>query len=108
VETDWVLNNLGSEYMVIVIGDAYMAPSELAMVGGNISYYHHNDKPGLYWLNKVRKQYKSSVWLNPIPRKYWTYAFTKTTIDVVGEIFPMFELTLDGLDNAIDNLLNSH
>jgi uncharacterized protein with von Willebrand factor type A (vWA) domain len=108
VETEWVLNNLSNEYMVIVIGDAYMAPSELTMVGGNISYYLHNDKPGLHWLKKIRNMYKSSVWLNPIPKRYWTYSFTNTTIDIVRDIFPMFELTIDGLDEAIGCLLNRH
>ena len=35
VETNWVLNTLDSEYKVIFVGDAAMAPSELYRKGGN-------------------------------------------------------------------------
>ena len=47
VDTEWVLKNLGSDYKVIVVGDASMAPSELLSRGGNIYYwYGSSNEPG--------------------------------------------------------------
>jgi uncharacterized protein with von Willebrand factor type A (vWA) domain len=105
IETSWALKNLSGEYKVLFVGDANMAPSELLSEGGSISYYHYNERPGLAWLRDLKKKFKSSVWLNPIPQRYWSYSFTTTTIDIVRGVFPMFELTLDGIDAAIERLL---
>ena len=103
-DTNRVLRNLSGEYKVIIVGDAYMAPSELMSVGGNISYYLFNNQPGIEWLKEINKNFPNSVWLNPIPRRYWVREGV-TTIDIVKKIFPMYELTLDGLDAAVKRLL---
>ncbi|MDD6043785.1 MAG: VWA domain-containing protein [Eubacteriaceae bacterium] len=105
VDTEWVLNNLGSDYKVIVVGDASMSPYELLSRGGNINWYNYNEEPGIYWLQRIRKQYEKSIWLNPIKEERWEYAYGHRTIGEIRNIFPMFELTLDGLDQGIKKLL---
>ena len=44
-------------------------------------------------------------WLNPQPESTWEYTWT---IGAIGKIFPMFELTLDGLDKAVQHLMKRH
>ena len=54
----------------------------------------------LVWLQRLRTRFPRAVWLNPIPQKGW-YGWT---IKLIGELFPMFPLTLDGLEAAVDQL----
>lgn len=105
IETDWVFNNLDSDYKVILVGDASMSPYELYAPGGNNSWYDYNAEPGIDWLKKFTLRYKKCIWLNPIKEAHWSYAYGSRTIKGVGEVFPMFELTLDGLDKGIQRLL---
>ena len=105
VDTDWVLGNLDSEYKVIFVGDAAMAPSELYRRGGNAYIGLWNEEPGMVWLNKFKRRYKKLIWLNPIENEAWPWAYGAQTIEAVGGVFPMFELTLDGLDAGIKKLL---
>lgn len=105
VETDWVFHNLDSEYKVIFVGDASMAPYELMARGGNQDWDMYNDEPGVIWLNKFKQRYKKCIWLNPIKEERWEWAYGSRTINTIREVFPMFELTLDGLDKGIQKLL---
>ena len=105
IETDWVLRNLDSEYKVIFVGDAAMAPSELFRRGGNSYIGLWNEEPGMVWLNKFKRRYKKLIWLNPIEKESWPWAYGAQTIEAVGGVFPMFELTLGGLDAGIKKLL---
>lgn len=105
VNTDWVLSNLDSEYKVIFVGDGTMAPSELLRRGGNSFIGLYNDEPGMDWLKKFKRRYKKQIWLNPIPKEDWDYVYGSYTIDMIKEVFPMFELTIDGLDAGIKRLL---
>jgi hypothetical protein len=100
-----VLNNLDSEYKVIFVGDAAMAPSELYRKGGNAMIGLGNDELGIDWLKKFRRRYKKQIWLNPIDKMSWEYTYGSRTIEAIGEVFPMFELTLDGLEAGIKRLL---
>jgi len=105
VDTNWVLSNLNSEYKVIFVGDAAMAPFELFRRGGNNVIGLFNEEPGIDWLNKFKKRYKKQIWLNPIESRYWENLYGRETLHEIGEIFPMFELTLDGLERGIKKLL---
>ena len=105
IETDWVFANLDSEYKVIFVGDAAMSPYELNARGGNQDWYAYNQEPGIVWLEKFNQRYKKCIWLNPIKEETWAWAFGRQTIAKIGEVFPMFELTLDGLDKGIQRLL---
>lgn len=91
------------DYKVIIVGDAEMAPSELSWVNGAIDYWYYNDIPGLVWLQRIRDKFKNSIWLNPLPERSWNYV---QTVRSVRGIFPMFELTLDGLDDGIRYLMS--
>jgi uncharacterized protein with von Willebrand factor type A (vWA) domain len=103
-DTTYLLNNLSTDYRVIIVGDASMAPSELMRQGGVIDWDLYNDRPGLEWLRDLRRRFEYSVWLNPIPSKYWDWVEGAYTIKKINEIFPMHELTIDGLEQAISAL----
>jgi uncharacterized protein with von Willebrand factor type A (vWA) domain len=45
------------------------------------------------------------VWLNTIPEADWGRAYGSVTIRKVREVFPMFELTVDGLTAATRKLM---
>lgn len=105
IETDWVFGNLDSEYKVIFVGDAAMSPYELLSVGGNQDWYAYNEEPGIAWLEKFRRRYKKCIWLNPINESRWDWTYGSRTIQHIRQTIPMFELTLDGLDQGIRKLL---
>lgn len=95
-----VVRETPEETFLIIVGDASMAPTELTDRFGAIDYYHRNETPGIVWLHRLRKRFRRSVWLNPLPRRWWN----GFTIQLVAELFPMFPLTLEGLDEAITSL----
>lgn len=97
-----VLRTYGNDYRVIFVGDASMSPYEIAMPGGSVE--HMNEEPGAVWLSRITASYPRAVWLNPMPRKFWSYT---PSISMIGQIFNqrMFELTLDGLDEAMRELV---
>lgn len=105
IDTEWVLRNLDSEYKVIFVGDAAMAPSELYRQGGNSVIGLWNKELGIDWLKKFKRRYKKQIWLNPIDKSSWEWIYGAKTIHDIGELFPMFELTLDGLEAGIKKLL---
>jgi uncharacterized protein with von Willebrand factor type A (vWA) domain len=89
---------------LFVIGDAAMAPEELMLPGGSISWRNHNPEPGIEWLRKLRGHFPYSVWLNPIHRDDWDWAWGSFTIRHVSEVFHMEEMTLEGMKNAVEYL----
>ena len=105
VETTWVFNRLDADYKVIFVGDAAMAPSELYRPGGNAIIGLFNRETGMEWFQKFKKRFKRQIWLNPIEKKSWEWTYGAQTIHDIGEVFPMFELTLDGLEKGIKKLL---
>ena len=105
IDTEWIFKNLSNDYKVIIVGDASMAPSELMSRGGSSYYSHYNDVPGIEWLERVKRHFSHVVWLNPIKESYWAYDYGCFTIERIGNVFPMFELSLEGLENAIKKLL---
>ena len=104
VPTDWVLSNLSSEYKVILVGDAQMAPYEL--LGGYYGQNNTGDGPqcGLDWLKRFKSRYTNVVWLNPSERPVWGDYWTQT-YDAIARVFPMFPLTVEGLEEAMKKLL---
>ena len=107
-DTEFVLKTYSSDYRVIIVGDASMAPSELSRVGGVIEWGQHNDKPGIDWLRRIRHHFEYSIWLNPISKEYWNWTDGAWTINKIAEIFPMEELTIDGLDRSITKLRSKY
>ncbi|MGN1170016.1 MAG: VWA containing CoxE family protein [Lachnospiraceae bacterium] len=102
VETEWLFRNLDSDYRVIIVGDAAMAPEELYSETGN--YRGPNGGlSGMDWLLLLKRHYKKIVWMNPkmAPgRAPWREAET-----AVKEIIPMYKLTVDGLNQAMTVLM---
>lgn len=92
-----VLANLDRQWRCFIVGDAAMAPPELTQPGGSIHYYHHNEVAGITWLRRFRETMPRIAWLNPDKPRWWGGYTTRK----IGEIFPMFPLTVDGLDRAI-------
>ncbi len=84
-------------YKLIVVGDALMAPWELADRSG---WYNDDDVEGVVWLMRLVEHYPKSIWLNPEPTQSWW----QTTIELIRRVFPMYPLTLEGLGEAIDHL----
>ena len=99
--TDHLLRTLEPDYKVILVGDAWMATSELVDMYGAIYYYQRNETPGIVWLERFASHFTHSVWLNPENPYYWNHPTVKT----IGRVFPMFELTLDGIDDAVKKLV---
>ncbi len=102
IDTEWMFRNVGSDYKVIIVGDAAMAPEELYSNTGN--YRGPNGGlSGFEWLQLMKRHYKKIVWMNPkmAPgRAPWREAET-----AVKEIFPMYKLTVKGLNEAMVKLM---
>jgi len=97
--THEVLRTYGPDYKCIFVGDASMSPYEIAYPGG--ASEHWNPEAGSVWLDRAREQWKSSLWINPIPEKYWPYT---QSIKMVQEIFgadAMVPMTLEGLSRGM-------
>ncbi|HWQ77980.1 MAG TPA: VWA domain-containing protein [Anaerovoracaceae bacterium] len=107
IDTEWVLKNLSSEYKVILVGDGTMAPSELMSKGGNCYVGLYNEIPGIEWMNRFKNKYPKNIWLNPIPEREWEWTYGSRTLLKLKEMFPMYELTVDGLETGIKKLLVS-
>ena len=86
----------------IIVGDASMAPYELMATDGSIHLEERSGKPSIDRLQFLAKTFPHAVWLNPVPSRMWDYT---RTIAVIRQIFPMFELTLDGLEGAVTSLM---
>lgn len=91
------------ETRVVLVGDASMAPYELRVVNGSIHIEDRSGKPSIDCLKFLLKTFPHTVWLNPIPSRMWDYT---QTIHYIRQIFPMFELSLDGLEKAVAYLMS--
>lgn len=102
-----LLARMSPDHKLVVVGDACMAPSELAMVGGAIDYHQHNDEPGWVWLERLAMRFGSRAWLNPVPEAMWGRVHGARTLGAVRTLFPMHELSLDGLTGAVEGLMQA-
>lgn len=96
-----VLRTYGPDYKCIFVGDASMSPYEIAYPGG--ASEHWNAESGQVWLARAREQWKSNLWINPVPEKYWSYTHS---ITMIQEIFEnnMVSMTLSGLEKGMREL----
>jgi uncharacterized protein len=99
------LVRLDPETRFIIVGDASMAPYELMATDGSIHLEERSGRPSLERLNFISKTFRYALWINPKMEMEWPYT---RTIQVVREIFPMFELTLDGLDKAVKHMMSKN
>lgn len=104
VDTEWMFRNLDSDYKVIIVGDAAMAPEELYSTSGN--YRGPNGGiTGMEWLLQIKRHYKKVVWMNPkmAPKEApWREAET-----AIKQVFPMYKLTAEGLQSAMVKLMSN-
>jgi uncharacterized protein with von Willebrand factor type A (vWA) domain len=90
----------GHDYKLILVGDAWMHPYELFYTGGAIDFYSNEAEAGIRWLMRLHDHFRKAVWLNPEDRRYWN----ADTITAIRQIFPMYALTLEGLEEGIRRL----
>jgi uncharacterized protein with von Willebrand factor type A (vWA) domain len=100
--THEVIRTYGPDYRCIFVGDASMSPYEIAYPGG--ANEHWNPEAGSVWLNRAREQWKSNLWINPIPEKYWRYTQSITMIQEIFGQEAMVPMTLDGLSRGMKTL----
>ena len=103
VLTEWVMNNIPSDYKVIIVGDASMSMQELLP-----SYnWWKSDVPensGLALLLALKRRYPHLIWLHPQPRpaysSYWTQTF-----ELLEKHFDMNQLSIDGMTKGMKKLM---
>jgi uncharacterized protein with von Willebrand factor type A (vWA) domain len=96
------LAQLDPDTRLIIVGDASMAPYELMVPDGSIYAFERSGRPSIERLGFLSELFSHRVWLNPVPQSHWPYT---RTIGMIGEVFPMFPLTLDGLEQAVTELM---
>ncbi len=94
-----LLTAQGPDTRLIIIGDANMAPYELMAANGSLYFQSMDRRPAREWLKELRAAFPASIWLNPIVKERWVRE--STTIRRISEIFPMEDLTLAGIRNAV-------
>jgi len=87
---------------LIMVGDGSMAPYELMAADGSIHVEERSGKPSIEQLKFLARTFPHCVWMNPVFSQLWPQT---PTINTIGQIFPMFELTLDGLEGAVNHLM---
>jgi uncharacterized protein len=95
-----VLQELDAHWLVLFVGDAWMSPHELTSDGRYFSFDRGHAVTGLEQMKRLATKAKTSAWLNPEPPRIWQ----APSVTMIRRITPMFELTLQGLDDAIDHL----
>jgi len=102
IEFNEFLKKYDNKYKIVVVGDAAMASWELTEKYGSIYYYHRNELPGIYYIKELANHFKNNVvWLNPeLIRPEWA----PWTRKIISSIIPMFDLTVEGIEEAMDYL----
>jgi hypothetical protein len=104
IPTGDILRRFDERWKVLIVGDAAMHPAELMNPRGNINPRFESETRGIDWLMRIREHFDRCVWLNPDPPSDWDH--TRTT-KVIGEIFPMYALSLDGIQDAVTSLIGA-
>ena len=96
-----LMRTYGTDYKLILVGDASMSPYEITQPGGSVE--HWNAEAGSVWLQRLTRHYPKFAWINPQPQSRWQHS---SSIEMTREILEgrMYPLTLAGLDEAIDAL----
>ncbi|ALM52225.1 vWA domain-containing protein [Halomonas huangheensis] len=98
-----LLRTFGSDYQVVIVGDAAMSPYEITHPGGSVE--HFNEEAGAVWLKRLIDHFPQLVWLNPNPPRFWEFTHSTQLIrQLIGE--RMFCMTLEGLDAAMRSLVS--
>ncbi|MCX7769822.1 MAG: VWA containing CoxE family protein [Proteobacteria bacterium] len=103
IPTYKVLQEFDGDWKVIIIGDALMSPYELYNSFQFIYRLERTGTTGIEWLNTLNKHFRKAIWLNPISQVQWQHQ----TVKAIKNIFPMFPLTVEGLEEGIKVLLKN-
>jgi hypothetical protein len=87
---------------LILVGDASMAPYELTARDGSIYVHERSGLASIERLKFLADTFPHNVWLNPVSARMWPYT---RSIQAIAGIFPMFELSIDGLEQAVTHLM---
>ncbi len=87
---------------LILVGDASMAPYELMARDGSIYVHERSGLASIDRLKFLADTFAHNVWLNPVSERMWPYT---RSINAISQIFPMFELSIDGLEQAVTHLM---
>jgi uncharacterized protein with von Willebrand factor type A (vWA) domain len=101
ISTDHLLRTLEPDYKLLLVGDARMGTWELMERYGAINYYERNELPGIVWLKRISEHFTHRAWFNPDEPRFWVHP----TVQVIGKLFPMFPLTLEGLGQAVKKMV---
>lgn len=97
-----IINKYGSDYKVIIVGDATMGPYEITYPGGSVE--HWNEEPGSAWMQRLLNHFSKAVWINPQLEQYWSYY---GSIQIIKEIMEdrMVPMTVEGLVKGMKQLV---
>jgi len=96
-----MLKVLEPDYKVIFVGDACMASSELMDRFGDIYFHGYQKFSGVDRLRQFKSHFSHCVWLNPEKTVLRSYP----TVQVIAKLFPMYDLSLEGLNLAVKKLV---
>ncbi|NWK79987.1 VWA domain-containing protein [Aquitalea sp. LB_tupeE] len=96
-----LLHTFGSDYKLILVGDATMSPYEISHPGGSVE--HMNPEAGAVWMQRLLAHFRHAAWLNPVAERYWGYT---PSLQLMQQLMQqrMFPLTLEGVDRAMRSL----
>jgi uncharacterized protein with von Willebrand factor type A (vWA) domain len=88
---------------LVIVGDAAMHPAELMEPYGALYYYatSRSATAGIDWMRRLAAHFRKTAWLNP----EYPESARLPTVRVLSGLFPMFPLTLAGLDDAVKHLV---
>ncbi len=95
-----LLRRFDRETRLVLVGDAYMYPGELTDRYGAIDIMERNERPGLEYLDRLRDHFRHAAWLNPMQESAWS----APSIRLVKRVFPMYPLTVDGVERLAKDL----
>ena len=102
LETENLSRIYSKNTKLIFIGDALMSPYEITYPGGSVE--HWNEKPGIFYINKLVNYFDKAVWLNPEYGQNWQYSQSTMILrDLVKK--NMFQMNLRGIESAMKNLI---
>ncbi len=100
-ETENLLRTYSKNTKLIFIGDALMSPYEITYPGGSVE--HWNEKPGVFYINKLVNYFDKVIWLNPEQKQNWQYSQSTMILrDLLKK--NMFQMNLKGIESAMKNL----
>jgi uncharacterized protein with von Willebrand factor type A (vWA) domain len=88
------------ETRLVLVGDAHMYPGEITDRFGAIDWTERNEQPGAVYLRRIREHFRRCAWLNPMGKESWS----APSIRLIREIFPMYPLTVQGVDELAKDL----